>query len=110
MTLAAAALPQLRIYRNLDPKKLTAEFAEHLRDYEGNDNPTFVDGDRVRDYVWSDEIVHATKSYSLVDATGREIAKFDTLDKAEAAAKSAKFTFDVAVSLDPDEDEDEDGE
>lgn len=100
-----AAQPQLRIYRNLDRNKISAEFAAHLRDYEHNDNPTFVDQDRPRDYEWTDEIVNATKSYSLVDPTGREVGKFDTLAKAEAAAKSAKFTFDVSVSLDP-EDED----
>jgi hypothetical protein len=96
------ASPVLSVYRQLDPKRTSPEFKAYIVDFEQGD-PSFVSADRPRDYVWTDEIVHATTGYALVDASGGVLARFDSLDKAEAAKASARIVFDVAIDA---EDED----
>ena len=91
------AKPALTIYRVLERSLLSPEFIEHVKTAEHAADPTFVENDRPRDYLWSDEIVAATKAFALVDQNGNRVAEFPTLVEAEAAAASATVTFGVQV-------------
>lgn len=92
-----ASAPMLTIYRVLDGGKLSPEFIAHVQKDEKAADPTFVENDRPRDYLWSDEIVAATRSFALVDQNGNRVAEFPTLTEVEAARASATITFGVTV-------------
>ena len=87
----------LTIYRQLDPKQTTPAFKAFIVNFEAG-NPDFVDAERVRDYIWTDEIVAATTGYALVDQQGQKLADFKTLLEAETAKASARIVFDVRLA------------
>lgn len=93
----------LRIYRKLDTKLTTDAFKSYINEKEGG-SFDFVEADRIRDYIWTDEIVGATVGYSVVGSGGDTLADFKTLAEAEAAKASAKVVFNVELADDEDED------
>lgn len=102
MTVASSAAG-LTIYRKLNPKITTDAFKAFITNDEAG-NPDFVDGERVRDYVWTDEIVEATVGFAVVGQNGDILAEFPSLEAAEKAKASAKVVFDVKIDDDEDDD------
>lgn len=101
-------LPQLRVFRKLDQRKLSDEFIETIGKAEGTTE--WVDANRARDLGWTEEIMEATIGAALVDAQGQFVKTFDGPDGfilAEKAKASARVVFDYEVASDDDADDDD---
>ncbi len=93
----------LRIYRKLDIFGLSEAAIEYFTKHDGR--PDLVDSEKVRDYVWTDEIVANTIEYVIGDAGGEILADgFQTMYDAEQARANAKVKISLVVEA-PEEDE-----
>lgn len=91
-----AQTPSLRIFRALDTNGLSEEFKDKIGAEEGAFD--YVDGDKARDFAWTEEIMENTIGAALVDAEGNVLHEFDgpnALAKAESARSSARITFSI---------------
>jgi len=101
------SVPQLRIFRKLDVDGLSEEFIEKVGAEEGDFE--YVDVDRARDGVYTDEIMEYTIGAALVDSEGSILHEWDGADavaRAERAKGSARVTIDMDVDVDEDADQD----
>lgn len=91
--------PKMRVYRKLDTQKLSPEFIEHLSLHEDG-TVEYVDADRARDQVWTEEIMEFTVGAALVDEEGNIVKTFDGPNgfvAAEKARSSVRVIFDYEV-------------
>lgn len=87
--------PQLRVFRQLDVKKLSPDFIETVGAAEGS--VEWVDAARARDQIWTEEIMDATIGAAIVDARGEFVKTFPGKDgflAAEKSRSSARVVFD----------------
>lgn len=90
----------ITIWRKLE--KPGPELAGYLMAYEGIDPDVrgwWVEADRPRDFVWTEEIVEKTVAFGLVSSTGKMIAEFESLEDAIEAERTAEIDFTTKVKV-----------
>lgn len=87
----------LRILRHLDRGLLSAEAIDYFEQFEGG--AEYVDADRTRDYVWTDEVVASTIGFAIADKSGEILRDgFGSVIEAETARSGAKVSFTLELA------------
>lgn len=93
----------LRVFRHLDQERISQALVDSL---EKNEKTTeWIDGDRARDYAFTEEIMQITDGYAIVDPDMNILARYPTLKQAEAARGSARVVFNLELDRSDAEDE-----